>query len=59
MLYRLGRVLQFIGLVLLPCSLAAVMTKNEKEAITFLLAGVDFFAVGYFLCAKNPQGERH
>ncbi len=53
MLYKLGRVLQIVGLILLPLAIAGNLsperTLDLRESLTLSALGVIVFGVGYFL----------
>jgi len=51
MLYKLGRFLQFAGLIILPVGMAGNMADklNLKEMFIVCAAGILVFAVGWLL----------
>lgn len=53
MLYKLGRLLQLIGLILLPVAVAGnlspVRTLDLRQSLTVSAVGVAVFAAGYLL----------
>jgi hypothetical protein len=51
MLYKLGRFLQFAGLVILPVAMAGNMAEklDLKEMLMLATAGILVFAVGWLL----------
>jgi hypothetical protein len=53
MLYRLGRVLQVVGMILLPIGLAGNIADPDrispKTIYLFTGAGIVLFALGWFL----------
>jgi hypothetical protein len=51
MLYKLGRVLQFAGLIILPVAIAGnVAEKLElKDSLLFSAVGVGVFALGWLI----------
>jgi hypothetical protein len=60
MLFRLGRTLQLIGLLLLPLAIAGNLspenTLNLKQSMTLSGIGIGVFVLGYLLQqASRPQ----
>jgi len=51
MLYKLGRVLQFIGLAILPIAMAGELTHRLalKDMLVLAAAGILVFFVGWLL----------
>ena len=53
MLYKLGRVLQIVGLILLPLAIAGNLaperTLDLRASLTLSALGVIVFGAGYFL----------
>jgi len=51
MLYKLGRLLQFLGLVILPVAIAGNVAEriDLKESLTISGVGVGVFFVGWLL----------
>jgi len=51
MLYKLGRILQFLGLVILPAAIAGNMAErlDLKESLTLSGIGVGVFFLGWLL----------
>jgi hypothetical protein len=51
MLYKLGRALQLIGLLLLPFAMAGNLSDKTTEAdmLKVVAAGIGVFAVGWLL----------
>ena len=59
-LYRLGRTMQLIGLLLLPLAIAGNLspenTLNLKQSMTLSGIGIGVFVVGYLLQqSSRPQ----
>lgn len=59
-LYRLGRLLQLIGMILLPLAIAGNLAPDPidlKTSLSMSGVGVAVFVVGYFIQqAGKPQG---
>jgi hypothetical protein len=59
-LYRLGRVLQLIGMLLLPLAIAGNLTPNDpldlKTSLLISGVGVSVFLVGYLLTNAGRPG---
>jgi hypothetical protein len=59
-LYRLGRVLQFIGLILLPVAIAGNLSPNNplnlRDSLMLSGLGVVVFLVGYLVQQASRQG---
>jgi hypothetical protein len=53
MLYKLGRVLQVVGMIIVPVAIAGNLaperTLDLRESLTLSALGVIVFGVGYFL----------
>lgn len=53
MLYRIGRVLQVIGLILLPLAIAGNLSPERpldlRESLSLSAVGIIIFGVGYLL----------
>lgn len=53
MLYKLGRLLQIIGLILLPLAIAGNLSPERpmdlRQSLTLSAIGIVVFGVGYFL----------
>lgn len=53
MLYKLGRVLQIVGMIIVPVAIAGNLspehTLDLRESLTLSAIGVIVFGVGYFL----------
>ncbi|HLN27813.1 MAG TPA: hypothetical protein VK395_08710 [Gemmataceae bacterium] len=51
MLYKLGRILQFLGLVILPAAIAGNVAErlDLKESLTMSGIGVGVFFLGWLL----------
>jgi uncharacterized membrane protein YGL010W len=51
MLYRLGRILQFVGLILLPVAIAGDLTEriDLRRSLSLSAVGVAVFTVGWLL----------
>jgi len=53
MLYKLGRFLQLVGLILLPVGMAGNLARPEDfgttSVLVMLMAGGGIFAIGYLL----------
>ena len=51
MRYRLGRVLQFIGLVILPCAISLNLAGKGSVGMTLVIAGAGaaIFYLGWLL----------
>lgn len=53
MLYKLGRLLQIIGLILLPLAIAGNLSPERpmdlRQSLTLSAVGIVVFGVGYFL----------
>jgi hypothetical protein len=60
-LYRLGRMLQLIGLLMLPLAIAGNLSPNDPmtlgQSLTFSAIGIGVFMLGYWLQqAGKPEG---
>lgn len=60
MLYKLGRLLQFAGLVILPVAIAGNVARPEEvslgTSLTMSTVGVTLFALGWLLQqASRPK----
>lgn len=60
MVYKLGRVLQFVGLVLLPIAMAGNLARPDAFGLWFTLGlssvGIAVFSLGYWLQqVSKPQ----
>jgi hypothetical protein len=53
MLYKLGRLLQIFGLILLPLAIAGNLSPERpmdlRQSLTLSAVGIIVFGVGYFL----------
>jgi hypothetical protein len=53
MLYRIGRLLQLLGLILLPVAIAGNVAREEdislKVSLTISAIGVGLFALGWLI----------
>jgi hypothetical protein len=51
MLYRFGRILQFIGLIILPVAIAGDLSEriDLRHSLTLSAVGVAVFTVGWLL----------
>ncbi|HWG47402.1 MAG TPA: hypothetical protein VN688_31855 [Gemmataceae bacterium] len=53
MLYKLGRFLQIVGMILLPLAIAGNLSPERpldlRESLTLSAIGIVVFGVGYFL----------
>jgi hypothetical protein len=53
MLYKLGRFLQIVGLILLPLAIAGNLSPERpmdlRQSLTLSAVGIIVFGVGYFL----------
>ena len=53
MLYRIGRVLQVIGLILLPLAIAGNLSPERpldlRESLSLSAVGIIIFGVGYLM----------
>jgi hypothetical protein len=53
MLYKIGRLLQIVGLILLPLAIAGNLsperTLDLRESLTLSAIGIIVFGAGYFL----------
>jgi hypothetical protein len=53
MLYKLGRLLQIVGLILLPLAIAGNLSPEHqmdlRESLTLSAIGVVVFSAGYFM----------
>jgi hypothetical protein len=61
MLYKLGRFLQLVGMIVLPVAIAGNIAPNEplnlKTSLTLSFIGVGIFALGWLLQqAGKPRG---
>ena len=59
-LYKLGRVLQLIGLLMLPLAIAGNLTPDAPmslgDSLKFSAAGIAVFLVGYLLQQVGKPG---
>ena len=54
--YRLGRVLQALGLLAMPSAIwAGVLKHDERSCITIFLASLLVFYTGYFLTRLDAR----
>jgi hypothetical protein len=53
MLYKLGRLLQIVGLILLPLAIAGNLAPERqmdlRESLTLSAIGIVVFSAGYFM----------
>ncbi len=60
MLYRLGRFLQLLGLILLPVAIAGNAARPDvmslKASLTLSAVGVGVFALGWLLQRNRKPG---
>jgi hypothetical protein len=58
MIYKLGRLLQFIGLAILPVAIAgqAAYSLSLGQMLTWASVGVALFMIGYWL-QQSGRGE--
>ena len=53
MLYKIGRLLQIVGLILLPLAIAGNLSPERpmdlRSSLTLSAVGIAVFSVGYFL----------
>ena len=58
MLYKLGRLLQFLGLVIVPIGIAGNLAEklDLKESLTLSGIGVGVFFVGWLLQQSGKAG---